>query len=62
MPQLCARLQTSAGSMPPLVSVSDAAPAHIGCVFDDACNRSVQLPLTDCCRFDEDGDDDDWDS
>jgi len=39
---LCARLQTAAASVPPLVSVSDAAPAHIG--------------------FDEDGEDEDWDS
>jgi cysteine protease ATG4 len=30
--QLCARLQVAAGAMPPLVSVSEAAPAHIGCV------------------------------
>jgi cysteine protease ATG4 len=32
-PQLCTRLQSAAGTMPPLVSVSDAAPAHIGCAF-----------------------------
>ena len=29
--QLCVRLQSTTGHTPPLVSVSDAAPAHIGC-------------------------------